>query len=235
MSHPLQNYYSRIYRTYDLVNALFTFGMDKKWRKITVSHCLSSNPSKVLDLCCGTGDMAIAVAVNSRKGTRVTGYDLNPEMLEAAVKKALHKQVDVTFIRGDVADLPFSSNEFDGITIGFGFRNLTWQNPGRSRHISEISRVLRTGGKLLILESARPENPVIRFFYSLYLKAVLVPIGGLISGDWNAYRYLAGSSAGFYEFGELKTMLAEHGLELRIHSKFLFGSVNLLEAIKIAM
>jgi demethylmenaquinone methyltransferase/2-methoxy-6-polyprenyl-1,4-benzoquinol methylase len=231
MEHPLQLYYSRIYRTYDLVNRLFTFGLDKKWRRITVEECLSENPVNILDLCCGTGDLALSVKKKAT-GSLVTGYDLNAEMLEMAGIKASKQKIDVKFIRGDAGSMPFQNNSIDCITIGFGFRNLTWENPARDRHIAEISRVLKPGGKLLILESARPEQGIIRFFYSVYLKTVLVPLGGLLSGNWNAYRYLAGSSAGFYSFGELKVLLQQFNLGLRMKKKFLFGSANLLEALK---
>src|SRR5512133_2209312 len=231
MGHPLQQYYSRIYRTYDLVNRLFTLGLDKKWREFTVKECLSSHPSSVLDLCCGTGDLAIGIK-KSNPGVRVTGFDLNAEMLHIAAEKSSVQAADVEFIRGDAGAMPFKDGEFDSVVIGFGFRNLTWENPSRDIHIREISRVLKPGGMLLILESARPENALIRLFYTLYLRAVLVPIGGVLSGDWNAYRYLAGSSAGFYSFDELKEILDRFGLSLSMKRRFLFGSANLLEVSK---
>ncbi|HLO58501.1 MAG TPA: ubiquinone/menaquinone biosynthesis methyltransferase [Bacteroidales bacterium] len=234
MEHPLQHYYSRIYRTYDLVNRLFTFGLDKKWRKITVNECLSVNPRNVLDLCCGTGDLAIEIQKKAGTNCTVTGFDLNPEMLSVASHKSEKDNLNIEFIRGDAATMPFTDESFDCITIGFGFRNLTWQNPSAANHIAEISRVLKIGGKLLILESSQPSNGFIRFFYSVYLKSVLVPLGGILSGNWNAYRYLAGSSAGFYTFNELRSMLEPFGLDLHMKHRFLFGSANLLEVIKSA-
>jgi demethylmenaquinone methyltransferase/2-methoxy-6-polyprenyl-1,4-benzoquinol methylase len=232
MNHPLQTYYSRIYNSYDLVNRLFTFGLDKKWRGETVKECLAARPSKILDLCCGTGDIALLLCENDHSETLITGYDLNPEMLEMGRKKASDRNLPVEFIRGDAASMPFTNETFDCITIGFGFRNLTWENQARDKHIHEINRVLKPGGKVFILESARPQNKVIGFFYSLYLKSVLVPLGGILSGNWNAYRYLAGSSAGFYRFSELKEILKQFGFNLALRKKFLFGSVNLLIATK---
>jgi len=230
--HPLQNYYSRIYRTYDLVNALFTLGLDKKWRRFTAKECLSANPERILDLCCGTGDLAITLMKNAGDKVSVTGYDLNAEMLVIAKRKALHEKVDITFIQGDAGSMPFQNDEFDSITIGFGFRNLTWENPNRDRHVSEISRILKPGGKLFVLESARPESKIVGFFYTLYLKLILIPLGGFLSGDWNAYRYLAGSSSGFYSFPQLLKLLDTQLMDLHLRKKFLFGSVNLLIAIK---
>lgn len=230
---PLQEYYSRIYKTYDLVNRLFTFGQDKKWRRQTIEACLKDNPEKILDLCCGTGDLALGIALAAKGPLGITGFDLNEKMLDVAKNKA--KQLDVRsvdFLQGDAGSMPFASQEFDRITIGFGFRNLVWQNPNQSKHLEEMSRVLKPGAKLLILESAVPENALISFFYRLYLKLILVPLGGILSGNWKAYRYLAGSSSGFYDFSTLKSMMEPFKLYLQSEKKFLFGSVNLLIAIK---
>jgi len=231
--YPLQEYYSRIYSTYDLVNRLFTFGQDKKWRLETARSCLHGNPFRILDLCCGTGDLALEIARIADRRINITGYDLNDKMLEVARKKAGEKKIrTVEFKTGDAGNMPFASQEFDRVTIGFGFRNLTWENPRRSKYLEEISRVLKTGGRLLILESAVPKNPLIGLFYRLYLTLVLIPLGGLLSGNWKAYRYLAGSSSGFYDITELHSMLLPYKLNLRIEKTYLFGSVNLLIATK---
>ena len=230
---PLQDYYSRIYRTYDLVNRLFTFGLDERWRRHTVKECLACNPREILDLCCGTGDLAIRLAKASADGVHITGYDLNPHMLEMARTKAKKSNVtDVDFLQGDAGALPFCNQSFDCITIGFGFRNLTWENPAGEKHILEISRVMKPGARLFIIESAVPENRLVRLLYRMYLRIVLVPLGGLISGSFKAYHYLAGSSAGFYSTGELSRMLAACDLTLHSCKKYLFGSVNLLVATR---
>ncbi len=231
--YPLQEYYSRIYKTYDLVNRLFTFGQDKKWRRQTIGACLKDNPEKILDLCCGTGDLALGIALAATRPVSITGYDLNEKMLEVAKNKA--KQLDVRsvdFRQGDAGSMPFANQEYDRITIGFGFRNLVWQNPNQSKHLEEMSRILKPGARLLILESAVPENPFVSFFYRMYLRLILVPLGGILSGDWKAYRYLAGSSSGFYDFLTLKSMMEPYKLILQSEKKYLFGSVNLLIAIK---
>ena len=230
---PLQDYYSKIYKTYDLVNRLFTFGMDRKWRRQTIGECLKDNPKQVLDLCCGTGDLALGIAAAARQPVRITAYDLNASMLEVAKTKAKHLGIQtVDFRQGDAGSMPFASHEFDRITIGFGFRNLVWQNPNQSRHLEEMSRVLKPGARLLILESAVPESAFVSFFYRIYLRAILVPLGGILSGDWKAYRYLAGSSSGFYDFSTLKNMMEPYKLALQSQKKYLFGSVNLLIATK---
>lgn len=233
LNHPLQSYYSRIHKTYDLVNSLFTFGLDRKWRRHTVEACLETHPRRILDLCCGTGDLAIGISRASSSPVCITGLDLNPLMLDVARQKAMHSTLaTVEFIQGDAGAMPFADGEFDCITIGFGFRNLTYENPKREQHLREISRIMGTGAQLLILESARPENRFVSFFYRLYLRLFLVPLGGLLSGDWDAYRYLAKSSAGFYSFAEMRKMLDAHQLTLHTRRKYILGSVNLLIAKK---
>ncbi len=231
-THPLQNYYSQIYKSYDLINTLFTFGLDKRWRNDLIGECLKLHPAQVLDLCCGTGDLAIGLKNKAGWPVQVTAYDRNAEMLSIAIEKAVRKNPDISFLQGDAADMPFHDATFDAVMIGFGFRNLTWENAHREQYLSEISRILKKDAQLLILESANPENPVIRFLYRLYLKGVLIPLGGLISGNRKAYHYLAGSSAGFYSYMTLKKMLAPHHFHLKRHKTYLFGSVNLLIATK---
>jgi demethylmenaquinone methyltransferase/2-methoxy-6-polyprenyl-1,4-benzoquinol methylase len=230
---PLQEYYTRIYKTYDLVNRLFTFGQDRKWRQHTIEVCLKDNPKQILDLCCGTGDLALGIAAASRQPVSITGLDLNARMLEIAKNKANHLGIrSVNFLEGDAGSMPFASQQFDRITIGFGFRNLVWQNPNREKHLQEMSRVMKPGARLLILESSVPENAFVSFFYRVYLKLILVPIGGILSGDWKAYRYLAGSSSGFYDFSTLKSMMEPCNLVLQSEKKYFLGSVNLLIATK---
>jgi demethylmenaquinone methyltransferase / 2-methoxy-6-polyprenyl-1,4-benzoquinol methylase len=232
--HPLQEYYSSIYKTYDLVNRLFTFGMDARWRRHTMEVCLKNHPVSILDLCCGTGDLAISICRATEKDVHITGFDLNAHMLELARQKASKsKAARIKFIQGDAGSIPFRDGEFDCITIGFGFRNLTFENPNRDVHCREISRIMKPGARLIILESAVPRNRLIALFYRTYLKFFLVPLGGLLSGDWNAYRYLSGSSAGFYSFEELRDMLENYKLTLKAERKYLFGSVNLLVATRL--
>jgi demethylmenaquinone methyltransferase/2-methoxy-6-polyprenyl-1,4-benzoquinol methylase len=234
-SFPLQDYYSRIYKTYDLINRLFTFGQDKRWRNETVKQSMTNNPTRILDLCCGTGDLAIRFGCLHNRQLRITGYDLNRQMLDIANRKAhLCKAGNVEFLAGDVADMPFEDGEIDCITMGFGFRNLTYRNPERHEYLREIARVLKPGGYFHILESAVPENQVIRFFYMLYLLVFLIPIGGILSGSWKAYRYLARSSMEFYSYREIEDLLMPFGLVPEARKKFLFGSVNLLMVKKIS-
>ncbi len=227
--HPLHDYYSRIFRKYDLVNRLFTFGQDMRWRRITAIKCLEFEPDTVIDLCCGTGDLAIMISKLSPTPVSITGFDFTTKMLDVAKKKAEKKQIrTIEFVQGDVALMPFDNETFDCMTIGFGFRNLSFDNTHIAQHMHEIYRILKPGGNLLILESSVPANPIIRFFHRIYLKIFLVPLGGLISGSWRAYSYLAGSSANFYSISELKKLMGEYGFTVLSVRPFFLGSANLI-------
>lgn len=234
MAFDLKGFYSKIYRTYDLVNRLFTLGMDKKWRKAAARKCHEQQPNEILDLCCGTGDLTLSLVQQAPSAKiNITGFDFNPDMLAIAKTKANHK-IDnkARFIEGDAGNMPFDEKRFDAITIGFGFRNLTFENPNQDKHLKEIFRVLKTGGSLLILESGVPENPIIWFFYKLYLYLFLIPIGTLLSGNFKAYWYLAHSSSKFYSIEEISALLEKAGFKNIEARKFFMGAANLIVARK---
>lgn len=229
----LHDFYNKIFKQYDLINRIFTFGLDQRWRKITASECLKSNPTNVLDLCCGTGDLTTILSQQASNETIITGYDFNEKMLSLARKKnsKQHKS-NITFVQGDAAEMPFTDNHFDCITIGFGFRNLTFNNPNRDKHIKEMHRSLKPGGKLLILESSVPNKLFFRFFYKIYLYTCLIPLGTILSGNFKAYWYLAHSSSEFYSVDEIRNMLLKKGFSSLEYRSFFFGATNLIKAIK---
>lgn len=231
--HAIHDFYNLIYRKYDLINRIFTLNSDQRWRKNTAKSCLNENPEKVLDLCCGTGDLTIALSKFATSNIEIIGCDFNLNMLKQAEKKVkILKYNNIRFVQGDASNLQFDNNNFNCITIGFGYRNLTFENSRSIQHISEISRVLKAGGKLLLLESGVPENKIVRLFYSIYLRLILIPLGGLISGNWKAYQYLAYSSSNFFNIKQTSEMLAPYGLVLLEYRKFLFGSANLAIFVK---
>lgn len=234
MAFELKAFYSKIYRTYDLVNRLFTLGMDKRWRKVTAKRCLEKIPMEVMDLCCGTGDLSMdLLKLANDEELKVVGYDFNADMLGIAQKKAENKnRKNIEFIVGDAAQMPFKNSRFDAITIGFGFRNLTFENPARDEHIKEIYRVLKEQGELLILESGVPSNYLVRIIYKIYLYLFLIPLGGLISWNFKAYWYLAHSSSKFYSIQEIKELLLNNNFSTVETRQFFFGAANLIIATK---
>lgn len=229
----LNQFYSNIYRKYDLINRLFTFGNDRKWRYYAAQDCLKNKPAAIIDLCCGTGDLCINLSRRSMHEVQITGFDINREMLEIAkIKTKKRKIKNIEFVQGDVAKMPFKDSSFDAMTIGFGFRNLTFENNKAETHLSEMSRVLKQGATLHILESSIPSNILIRVLYKLYLKLVLIPLGAIISGNRPAYTYLAKSSANFFNTKEVAEILMKYGFKIQQTTTFFFGATNLTTAIK---
>ena len=230
---PLKEFYKRIYKRYDLVNSIFTFGLDYKWRKIAAVEILKTHPEKILDVCCGTGKFTFQIDDATATEKEITGYDFSEQMLDVAKKTAIkQKRNSVKFIQGDVAKMPFEDNTFDAVGTAFGFRNLTYNSRHENVHINEIYRVLKGGASLYILESGSPQNLFIKFFYSIYLFAFLIPLGGLLTGDFKAYYYLAKSSQSYYSRQQLILLLKSFGFKQVKVRKFLFGATNLTIATK---
>lgn len=232
-NYPLKEFYKSIYKRYDLVNKIFTFGLDKRWRIHASKVLLNDNPQKILDLCCGTGVFTNEIAHQANPDCKITGYDFSAQMLKVANKLKQEKGHDnIEFIEGDAANMPFEKESFDAIGIAFGFRNLTYNSIKENQHITEIFRVLKTGGRLYILESGSPGNVVIRFFYTMFLFIFLVPIGGILTGDFKAYYYLAVSSRHYYSRRQMSLLLKCFGFNFVSVKKFLFGATNLYVASK---
>lgn len=230
---PLQSFYGDIHSTYDRVNRIFTFGLDRVWRRKAVRELLRKYPDRVLDLCTGTGDFILELARKAGEDTQLVGYDFSPAMLELARDKHRHfgerEQIaPVEFLEGDAGAMPFEEASFDALGITFGIRNLVYQNSRADQHLREIHRVLRPGGQLVVLESSRPENPVWRLFNTVYLRFILPYLGGLISGNLEAYQYLASSSKNYYTLREMTTILERAGFELSSSRPLFLGSVMLL-------
>jgi demethylmenaquinone methyltransferase/2-methoxy-6-polyprenyl-1,4-benzoquinol methylase len=233
---PLNRFYADIFSTYDRVNRIFTFGRDRAWRRLAASELLKSRPSSVLDLCTGTGDFILELARQvsslSRK-VELTGFDFSSEMLSEAQRKsvALQERVatpPIRFMEGNAGEIPFEDGHFDSLGITFGIRNLVYENSGADRHLSEMNRVLRYGGELVVLESSKPRNLLWKVFNDLYLRFILPYLGGTISGNLKAYQYLARSSKNYYTIEEMGEILRIAGFRM-IRSRSLFlGSVMLL-------
>lgn len=180
---------------YDSLNHLLSLGIDKSWRRRAVAEVMKSAPLSILDVACGTGDLAVALAVKAPKGAKVTGVDISEKMLAKVGTKAA--KAGVAFqVKTEVADgenLPFADGSFDALTCAFGIRNFEHRDKG----LTEFLRVLRPGGKLVILELSVPQKPWLRKLYNLYFTHILPWIGGSVSGYRAAYRYLAASVNNF--------------------------------------
>jgi demethylmenaquinone methyltransferase/2-methoxy-6-polyprenyl-1,4-benzoquinol methylase len=230
---PLQSFYGDIHSTYDRINHIFTFGRDRAWRRKAVAVLLQKNPVTVLDLCTGTGDFILEVARNAGPESELIGYDFSPDMLgKARAKLRKISQGEefprIAFLEGDAAKMPFEEAKFDAVGITFGIRNLIYQNSKAEQHLSEMNRVLRPGGQLVVLESSRPANFLWRMFNTLYLRFILPYLGGLISGNLKAYQYLASSSKNYFTRNEMSSILKRAGFREAYSQSLFLGSVMLL-------
>lgn len=200
--------FGAIAHRYDLNNRLHSFGRDQAWRRVAVSEAALRPGDAVLDVACGTGDLASAFA---RAGAgSVTGLDFTPEMLAIARRRFSGKRAtrDVQWIEGDAQALPMADGSFDVVSIAFGIRNVA--DPARA--IREFRRVLRPGGRLVILEFSRPKSRLIAGLNDFYCGKIMPRTATLVSGDRSgAYRYLPTSVATFAGRAELAAMMRAAG------------------------
>ena len=208
---------------YDALNHILSLDVDKIWRKKALKQIVDAPAPvqvQVLDLACGTGDFSIAIAKTLTEG-HVTGVDLSKGMLavmrEKVAKAGLNEMISIE--EGDGENLRFPDNTFDRVTIAFGIRNFE----DRPKGLREMLRVLKPGGRLVILELSRPENKIIRWFYDLYFLHILPKIGGKVSGDKAAYAYLPASVAAFPGKKAFMTTMREAGFRTVTHKAFTLG------------
>jgi demethylmenaquinone methyltransferase/2-methoxy-6-polyprenyl-1,4-benzoquinol methylase len=193
----VRSMFDRIAPVYDLMNRVMTVGLDQRWRRLTVRSVVVPG-ERVLDACCGTGDLAVAAR---KAGANVVGLDFSERMLE----RARHKDPEIEWIQGDLLELPFEDASFDAATVGFGVRNVADLEQG----LAELRRVLRPGGRVGILEITRPRG-LLRYFYRLWFE-VLIPLAGKILPGGKAYTYLPASVRRFPGPEELAALMASHG------------------------
>ena len=185
----VQRLFSRIAPRYDWFNRLASCGMDQGWRRQAVALGDMQPGYQVLDVCAGTGDLALLCAKRQQGQGTVIGTDMNREMLLRAQRKSQAHRAPVAWVQGDAESLPFPDGRFDRVLIGFSTRNLTDLTAG----LREMVRVLRPGGRLIILETGRPANPVVRFGYQMFLFTVARLIGFVLTGRLWPFTYLARS------------------------------------------
>jgi demethylmenaquinone methyltransferase/2-methoxy-6-polyprenyl-1,4-benzoquinol methylase len=179
--------FAAVARRYDLLNDLQSFGLHRRWKRRVVELAAVQPGHRALDLCCGTGDIAFALA---RRGAEVTGLDFSPAMLEIAEarqQRNFKSQIsNLKFIQGDAQQIPFPDASFDIVTVGYGLRNLTsWENG-----LDEMHRVARPGARLVVLDFGKPANALWRAIYFGHLRCSVPLIGRLFCGNADAYAYI---------------------------------------------
>jgi demethylmenaquinone methyltransferase / 2-methoxy-6-polyprenyl-1,4-benzoquinol methylase len=212
--------FDRIAGVYDLMNTAMTAGMHHRWRERSADRAELVPGASALDVCCGTGDLALELRRRVGPSGRVVGCDFSEPMLELAREKSDRLGMsDVEFEWADALDLPYRDRSFDAVTVGFGARNLA----DLSRGIAEMTRVLRPGGRLVILEITQPRRPPLSYFYGLWFDR-LVPALGTIAGDSAAYSYLPESVRSFPPPEGLAALMEAAGLG-RIRWLILAGGI----------
>ncbi|EGW36149.1 MULTISPECIES: demethylmenaquinone methyltransferase [unclassified Desulfosporosinus] len=195
---------------YDLMNSLMSLGMDKRWRRIAVERVGAKPGMHMLDVCCGTGQLSMELAkVVGPKG-KVTGLDFSRKMLDVA-KHSLTQSPNlncIQFIQGNAMELAFSEGSFDGVTVGWGLRNL----PDLRQGIREMVRVVKPGGKVVSLDMAKPSFPVFKQAYWVYFEKLVPLMGKIWAKKASAYQYLHDSAREFPAQEELVRIFAECGL-----------------------
>ena len=217
----VRNMFDSIAGDYDALNHILSLDVDKIWRKKALKQIVDAPaPVQVLDLACGTGDFSIAIA-KALTGGHVTGVDLSEGMLAVMREKVDKAELNgmISIEEGDGENLRFPDNTFDRVTIAFGIRNFE----DRPKGLREMLRVLKPGGRLVILELSRPENKIIRWFYDLYFLHILPKIGGKVSGDKAAYAYLPASVAAFPGKKTFMATMREAGFSAVTHKAFTLG------------
>ncbi len=231
---PLHGMFTEVPPRYDLINHVITVGMDSGWRNLAARTCLKEAPKRILDIGCGTGDLSISIAKRAPKDAEIIGLDYSQPMLDIAKKKAEKAGVGgrVGFISGDAANLPFPDEHFDCVGISFAFRNLTYNNTLCHPHLLEVKRVLKPGGRYVIVESSQPENRLIRKVFHLYLRVYVGPVGQWLSGNKGAYKYLAESARRYYMPRQVKGLLMGAGFKNIRYTQLFFGAAGLHVAYK---
>jgi demethylmenaquinone methyltransferase/2-methoxy-6-polyprenyl-1,4-benzoquinol methylase len=236
-SRKVREMFTEIAPRYDFLNHLLSFEQDRVWRARTARRLrpiLLRRDARVLDLCCGTGDLAFALA---RSGSaQVIGADFSHAMLVRANTKSrasvrntkASTGAPLAFCEADALRLPFADSSFDLVTTAFGFRNLANYESG----LREIQRVLRPGGTLAILEFTEPPPGLAGDLYRWYCRTVLPKIGGMLSGNRNAYKYLPASVARFFHPGELASFMCKAGFASVDYQLWTLGSVALHTGIR---
>lgn len=217
-----------ISRNYDFLNRLISLGIDEKWRKKVVCILADKHPQSILDVATGTGDLAIALATT--KATKIIGVDISPKMLSIGEKKVYDKKLNHTIemVLGDGEALDYEDNSFDAVTVAFGVRNFENLEKG----LSELFRVLKAKGTLVILETSVPTKFSLKQGYLIYTKVIVPLIGKLFTKDKDAYKYLSNSAAAFPYGEKFNNILNKIGFIEVVNNPQTFGVTSIYCATK---
>ena len=217
--------FSRLAKRYDLVNDIMSFGMHRRWKRQAVAIALDGafKRRKLLDLCCGTGDMCFMAEEESRGGVEVVGLDFTLPMLAVGRSRKLAEGRETHFAAGDALSLPFPDGSFDAITVGYGLRNIA--DPQAA--IGEMRRVLGLGGRVVILDFGKPENALANLLYQAFLRTMMPAVGWIFHGDPETYLYIPESLKRYPAQRGVEEMMRRAGLTNVRSENRLLGTMGL--------
>jgi demethylmenaquinone methyltransferase/2-methoxy-6-polyprenyl-1,4-benzoquinol methylase len=219
-SKQVNRMFDRVAPRYDVLNTTMSAGLDRRWRERAAAAADVPVGGAVLDVCCGTGDLAVEMAHRVGPAGKVVGCDFSSEMLSRATTKAAELGIsNIDFDHADALQLPYPDESFDAVTVGFGLRNLADHRAG----VSEMSRVARSGGRVVVLEFTRPRRLPFSVFFDIWFDR-LVPVLGRFSLDASAYDYLPASVRDFPGPNAVAALMADAGLT-KIRYRILAGGI----------
>lgn len=223
-SEEVKDMFDHIAPKYDFMNRAMTLSLDKGWRRKAIKEIAKSGSKEILDIACGTGDMAIKM-VKTIPGAKVTGIDLSPGMLDEGRRKVTEAGLSekIVLLEGDSLKMPFEDGSFDAITVAFGVRNFENLEQG----YREMWRVLKPGGVLVVLELSTPQGRLTGRGYKFYTRYVIPSLGKLVSGDSRAYSYLPESIAAVPQREKMTRMMEESGFNETCYKELTFGSCTI--------
>lgn len=216
--------FSRLAGRYDLLNDVMSFGLHRRWKRDAVGLALAgrTGPARVLDLCCGTGDLAFLARAGAAKGSRVVGLDFTLPMLGVAHSRCAAGEAP-TFAQGDAMRLPFPDASFDAVTMGYGLRNVA--DPLAC--LTEVRRVLAPGGRVVVLDFGKPAHPATRALYDGFLRTAMPVVGWLFHGDPDTYRYIPESLERYPAQRGVRDLMERAGLSAARYEDRMLGTMGL--------
>ena len=225
----MRDKFAAISDRYDFLNSLLSLKVDSYWRWVTTRQLREFPEGAILDLCAGTLPLSLELT-RQAPARQVVAVDFCEDMLRSGLRSLPNdeRRQRITAVCGDGEEIPAANEKFWGVTVAFGVRNLARTDKG----LAEMWRILKPGGKLLILEFSRPRNVLFKPIYNFYLNRVLPRVAGMVSGDKEAYEYLASSIAEFYEPEELLTMIRNAGFTRQYYRPLTMGIVTIYVGVK---
>lgn len=216
----VQKMFDAIAGRYDLMNRLMTFGQDQHWRQFVVEKAAGPGADWILDLACGTGDIA-ALFCETAPQAKVVGADFSQNMLREAGRR--FKARPISWLSCDANQLPYCDNVFGAVTFGYLLRNVD----DSLRVLQEVKRVLKPGGRVVCLDTTPPDKNLLYPFIRLYLRFIVPLLGKMVAQDESAYAYLTGSTMGFHEAEELAGLFRQAGFQDVGYKKFMFRTIGI--------